>query len=47
MHAPEISTTLIFAHELCTDNDVFFEIHDDCFFVKDKPTKSASQKTNG
>lgn len=40
LHAPTIFTKFIFTHKLCIDNDVFFEIHSDCFFVIDKHMRS-------
>lgn len=40
LHAPQLITNLLSVQQFTKDNEVFFEFHPSCFFVKDRATQT-------
>jgi hypothetical protein len=39
LHVPQLSKSLASVHRITSDNNVFFELHPDVFFIKDRESK--------
>jgi hypothetical protein len=39
LHVPQSSNNLAFVHKFTSDNNVFFELHPDVFFIKDRESR--------
>jgi hypothetical protein len=46
LHSPQASKNLAYVHHFCSDNNVFFELHPDVFFIKDRETRKTLLQGN-
>lgn len=44
LHVPALTNSLLSVRRFATGNDVFFEFHSSCFFMKDRVTKKVLLK---